>query len=101
MAQPLDRCASNEDGAFQAIDGWAITLTPTNSSEETVLRGNTFGTGVHEHKVAGAIGVLRHTDFVTGLSKGSSLLASRTAGHFYGSTDEPGTGLSTEPTGHL
>src|SRR5260370_41408549 len=101
MAQPLDRCASNEDGAFQAIDGWAITLTPTNSSEETVLRGNTFGTGVQEHKVAGAIGVLRHTDFVTGLSKGSSLLVSCIAGHFNGSTEELWIGLSEDPTGCL
>ena len=38
------------------------------------MRGNTSGTCVHEHKIARAEGVLRHTYFITCLSKGSGLL---------------------------
>src|SRR5258708_1898360 len=99
IAQPLDCRASNEDAAFQTIDGWTITLTPTNSSEEAILRGNTFGACVHEHKVASAIGVLRHTHFVTGLSKGSSLLISGIACHLDSPTEELRIALSKDTAG--
>src|SRR5258708_14116904 len=75
VTQPLDCRASDEDAAFQAIDGLS-SYTPADGSKETILRGTTFGTPAHEHKIARAEGVLRHTYFITCLSKGSSPPAS-------------------------
>ena len=63
------------------------------------MRGNTFGTRVHEHKVAGAIGILRHTWFKTSLPKGSSLLISRVASQFDRPAKELWISLSEDSTG--
>src|SRR5258708_3526949 len=98
VTQPLDCSASDEDAAFQAIDGLS-SYTPADGSKETILRGNTFGTRVHEHKIARAEGVFRHTYFITCLSKSSSLLVTCIASHFNGPTEELRIGLSKHPTG--
>ena len=69
-----------KDGAVFHLSG--------DGREQAVLRWYAFAAGVHEHEIACAKGILRHTHFVTGLPEGGGLLVAGVTGHFNSPTKE-------------
>ena len=102
ITQPLDGSAGNEDTAFQCIGQLGIVglaLAPGNGGKQTVLRRNALVAGVHQHETAGAIGVLRHTNFEAGLAEGGGLLVASVTRHFDGCAKELRGGLAEDAAG--
>ena len=82
VAQPLHRCAGDEDRAFQRIGALAVELIG-NGGQQPVLRRHGSGARVQQGEAAGAIGRLHHARLETGLADGCRLLVARHAADRY------------------
>ena len=78
VAQPLDRGARNEDGAFERVFDLAVQA-PRDGGDEAVLGEDGLFTGVHQQERAGAVGVLGFAGMIAGLAEQSRLLVARSA----------------------
>ena len=58
VPQPLDQGPRDGDGPFERIDRLGRPYAVAHGGQEPALGGDELGTGVQEHEVAGAVGVL-------------------------------------------
>src|SRR6185312_7013904 len=98
IAQPLHCRAGDKDAAFQRVDG-LIVRAPADSCQQTILRWHTLRAGVHEHKTAGTIGVLGHSNLKTRLPKGRGLLIACVARDLDRRTEKLSIGFAKDTTG--
>ena len=100
VAQPLDRSACYEDGAFQSILDLAVKA-PRDGGQKSVVRIDRLVADVHQHEAAGAVGVLRHARLEAGLSEQSRLLVACHACDLDRAAEEFRIGLAVDAAGGL
>src|SRR5439155_8693799 len=89
VAQPLYGRAGDGDGAFQRVHGGLVAEAVADRGEQAAGRADQPGTGVEEHEVAGAVGVLGLAGGEADLPDGGGLLVAEVTGERYRAAERP------------
>ena len=90
VAQPLHRRAGDGDRALEGVHRRLVAELVGDRGEQSRRRAHDVGTGVEQHEVAGAVGVLRLAGGEAHLTDRGGVLVAQVAAHRHGTAERTG-----------